>query len=62
MVYEYEEQTSFYATAQTETLSLVDDYIEYRGDLEKIRFPLLSAAEVMEKASFVLGHQLRRFK
>lgn len=60
MVYEYEVPTGFFPTAQTDTVQNVAQYERFQGDLEQIRFPDLSAKEVVEQAALVWGTELRR--
>ncbi|KAI5461833.1 hypothetical protein BGZ63DRAFT_386721 [Mariannaea sp. PMI_226] len=52
MLYEYEETTGFFPTAQTETLKSVEEYVRC-DDLESIRIPLLTAQEVESRCWFV---------
>jgi hypothetical protein len=59
MVFEYEDITSFYPTAQTNTLETVDDYV-CCDDLQSIRFPVLSAKEVKERCWFIHEGKVRR--
>ena len=61
MVYEYEEETGFFRTRQTETLENVSEYVR-AGDneVEGLRFPALSAEEVLERTWFVWGKECRR--
>ena len=47
MMYEYEGCTSFFATASTEVVSNVKDYDKFEGDFEEIRFPKLTAQDVV---------------
>lgn len=58
-VYEYEEPTSFYPTAQTETLRSEDDYVACK-DLQSIRFPKMEIEEVIRDAFFVWGRTIRK--
>lgn len=60
MVYNYSDKTSFFATEQTELLASADDYVAYEGDLQDIRFPVLTKEEVVAKASFVWDSDLRQ--
>ncbi|MBV8575911.1 MAG: hypothetical protein JOZ58_12860 [Acetobacteraceae bacterium] len=60
MIYEYSETTRFFPTEQTNILRNADDYVEYKGDLENIRFPYLSPEQVVRKASFVWNREIRR--
>ncbi|ETI21588.1 hypothetical protein G647_07935 [Cladophialophora carrionii CBS 160.54] len=57
MLYEYEEPTAFFPTAQTKTLSQIDEY-QRCDDLESIQIPKLSDVDVKEWCSFVWGKQL----
>lgn len=59
MVYNYSETTKFYPTAQTRTLHDVRDYDAFTGDVEDIRFPRLTAADVVASASCVWDRDLR---
>ena len=61
MVYEYEEETGFFPTAQTETLSDVEGYVRAgEGELEGLRFPALSKEEVVERGWVVWERECRR--
>jgi len=53
MVYNYSEPTKFYPTAQTGSISSVDQYTAFEGDLETIRFPELTASDVASRARLV---------
>ncbi|KAJ9602756.1 hypothetical protein H2200_012536 [Cladophialophora chaetospira] len=57
MLYEYEEPTAFFPTAQTTTLTKVEDY-ERCDDLDGIRIPKLSAVDVQDWCWFVSGRKL----
>ncbi|MGU3493615.1 cupin domain-containing protein [Xanthobacteraceae bacterium A53D] len=59
MVYNYSDQTSFFATEQTELLAKADDYVAYTGDLQDIRFPVMTPEEVVAKARFVWNTGVR---
>ena len=59
MVYEYAAPTGFFPIASTEPIADASDYSPYIGDLEAIRFPQLSAAQLRESASFVWDRALR---
>ncbi len=59
MVYEYSEPTGFFPVAETATLNDVDRWDPYAGDLETIRFPHLSARQVVEQACLVWNRELR---
>lgn len=52
MLYEYEEITGFFPTAQTDRLGSVEDYVRC-DDLESIRIPALTAEQVKERCWFV---------
>ncbi|KAK5072577.1 hypothetical protein LTS08_004980 [Lithohypha guttulata] len=61
MVYEYEEETGFFPTAQTDTLQDVQQYVRAQeAELEELRFPSLSAQEVLERGWIVWGGECRR--
>lgn len=56
MVYEYEEETGFFPTKQTETMTSVSQYVRAKDDeLEALRFPEMSPEQLREKAFFVWG-------
>lgn len=57
MVYEYEKMTGFFPTAQTETLSHVDDYVR-SDDLEMIRFPQMEVHDIYREAWFIWGKEV----
>lgn len=60
-MFEYEDATSFYPTAQTEALKGVEEYREHAmDDLEVIRFPNMEVEDVKEKAWFIWGINVRR--
>lgn len=59
MVYEYSEHTRFFPIAETFTLADAGQYIEYKGNLESIRFPELSLKQVIERTSYVWNGDLR---
>lgn len=59
MVYEYEEPTSFYPTRSTKVVTDVSQYEAWEGDLNDIRFPLMSAADVVEKACVIFDKEKR---
>mgnify|MGYP001035926328 CR=1 FL=1 len=61
MLYEYEEITGFFPTAQTETLKSAEDYVQC-DDLESIRIPSLTAQEVEEQCFFVRDVNIMRAK
>lgn len=61
MVYEYEEETGFFPTAQTSTLTSVEEYKRANEtELEELRFPSLSAPEVLERGWIVWGQECRK--
>jgi hypothetical protein len=60
MVYDYSERTKFFPTAQTSTLVDPTEYVEYKDDLEVIRFPELTVQQVIQRASFVWDREIRR--
>ncbi|ETS79750.1 hypothetical protein PFICI_09603 [Pestalotiopsis fici W106-1] len=62
MVYEYEEPTAFFPTASAQPITDASQYQEFRGNLDDIRFPVLSASEVVQRASIVFGKELLRLK
>jgi hypothetical protein len=53
-VFEYEEPTGFFPTAQKETLRSEGDYTRCE-DLQSIRFPVMSLEEIRGTAKFVWG-------
>lgn len=53
-VFEYEEPTGFFPTAQMETLRSEGDYTRCE-DLQSIRFPVMSLEEIRGTAKFVWG-------
>jgi hypothetical protein len=59
MLYEYEEPTGFFPTAQTESLLTADMYVRC-DDLERIRIPKLTSQEVLEGCWFVWDRNLAR--
>jgi len=61
MVYEYEEETGFFPTKQAKTLESVRDYVRADDDeLEKLRFPALTAEQVLERGWVVWGQECRK--
>lgn len=58
MVYEYEEPTSFFPTKSTKVVTDPSEYDAWDGDLEDIRFPKLTAEQVVEKGKVVFDKQL----
>ena len=59
MVYNYAERTRFFPTRETAPLARAEDYVPHTGDLEEIRFPALSAEEVVATCRFVWNGALR---
>lgn len=55
MVFEYEDETKFFPTESTEPITDIADYDEYTGDLEKIRFPKLTAQDVVDQAEIIFN-------
>ena len=53
MIYEYSRKTGFFPTDRLTPLRSAADYEPYTRDLEAIRFPRLTARQVVEQASFV---------
>ena len=59
MIYEYTRPTGFFPIERVTSISRVADYEPYTGDLEAIRFPELTARQVVEECSFVWDRELR---
>jgi len=60
MVYEYEEPTSFFPTKSTTPIKEASDYEAFEGDdYDEIRFPKLSADDIIEKAQIVFDTELK---
>lgn len=57
MVYEYSEQTGFYPTMSTKSISSPAEYENYNGDLEAIRLPSLNANEVIARGTLIWNNQ-----
>jgi len=53
-MFEYEDATTFYPTAQTNRLESVEDYVPC-DDLHSIRFPQMSAEDVARDGWFIWG-------
>ena len=53
MIYEYSRRTGFFPTEGITPIHEAAAYRRYTGDLDAIRFPKLTAREVVERASFV---------
>ena len=63
MVYEYEEETGFFPTRQTETLSHVSEYVRASDtELEGLRFPKLNVEQVLDRGWVVWGKECRRIR
>jgi len=60
MIYNYSDQTSFFPTDQTAFLGHANQYIAYEGELQDIRFPVMSAEEIASKARLVWNKELRQ--
>lgn len=58
MVYEYEDVTGFFPTDSVETLQSAEDYVGYTGDLDRIRFPQMTAEDVMKESRLVWGTEV----
>lgn len=61
MLYEYEDQTGFFPTIQTKTLTSVEEYVRC-DDLDSIRIPKLTAQEVENRCWFVKDNQLFQYQ
>lgn len=59
MIYNYSEQTSFFPIEETASLNSGDDYVAYAGNIEEIRFPVMSKEDVAENSRFVWNDELR---
>ena len=59
MVYEYEAPSAFFATDATETLRSVDEYVEYKGSMDAIRFPKMSVEQVVKESKVVWGKEVK---
>ena len=55
MIYEYAAPTGFFPIVETGTLSAAADYQPFTGDLEAIRFPVMTASDVVARATLVWG-------
>ena len=60
MVYEYEEETSFFATPRTEVFTTPGEYEAYQGDLDSISFPVMSKEDVVQNAKIVFDREIQR--
>lgn len=54
MVYEYEEETSFFPTGRKEVCREVTEYEAWEGELEEIRFPEMSKEEAVGRCKGVV--------
>ncbi|KAJ9618056.1 hypothetical protein H2204_013205 [Knufia peltigerae] len=57
MVYEYEDETTFFPTADKDPINSVSDYKPFSGQLQEIRFPNFSAQDVARKGLIVFNEQ-----
>jgi hypothetical protein len=58
MVYEYEEPTSFFPTSSTAIVTEPSQYEPFEGNsFDEIRFPKLSAQEIVERGRIVLDRE-----
>ena len=60
MVYEYEEETSFFPTRQTEVFKTPGEYEAYEGDLDSIRFPAMRKEDVVQNAKIVFDREIQK--
>lgn len=60
MVYEYEEPTTFFPTQSAKVASDPAQYQPWEGSLEDIRFPKMTAEEVVEEGHVVFGKQQQK--
>lgn len=61
MVYEYEEPTSFFPTKSTIAITDAADYEAFEGDnFDEIRFPKLTAEQVVEQAEIVFDTEIQK--
>lgn len=61
MVYEYEEPTSFFPTESTTPITAAADYEAFEGDdFDPIRFPQLTAQEIVEQAVIVFNTDVQK--
>ncbi|KAH2644369.1 hypothetical protein KXV32_005457 [Aspergillus fumigatus] len=58
-VFEYEAPTSFFPSAQTNTLATEEEYVRC-DDLHAIRIPAMTAEEIQRQAWFVWGKEIRK--
>tara|TARA_R110002033_G_C3750233_1_gene226114 strand:- start:104 stop:580 length:477 start_codon:yes stop_codon:yes gene_type:complete len=57
--FDYEDNTCFYATAQSNVIKKAEDYVQ-ATDLQSIRIPELSIEQLKRKASWVWGRKAKR--
>lgn len=62
MVYEYEEPTRFFPTKSTTVVREAKGYEAWEGDLDEIKFPRMTAAEVVGKAKIVFDKDVGRLR
>lgn len=60
MIYEYEDVTTFFPTASTSIVTERGEYKPFQGEYEEIRIPALSAVQVVERASVVMGKSVEK--
>lgn len=60
MVYNYSEKTNFFPTKETAIIDSPDQYIAYPGNIEDIRFPLMTKSDVINAASIVWNGSLHK--
>lgn len=61
MVYEYEEPTSFFPTRSTKPITDASDYEAFEGDdFDEIRFPELTAKQVVDQGEIVFDTELHK--
>ena len=54
MVYEYEEPTGFFPTKDTQVVRDVEEWREWKGDVDEIRLPEMTREEVVERCKGVV--------
>lgn len=59
MVYEYEEPTSFFPTQSTKVVKDAADYEPWEGPLDDIKFPKLTAAQVVERVGMIFNKEVK---
>ncbi|MGE4372783.1 MAG: cupin domain-containing protein [Xanthobacter sp.] len=59
MVYNYSEPTSFFPTKETASIQSGDDYIAHTGDVEEIRFPVMSTSNVVECGKLIWNKNIQ---